>query len=181
MKKALIAILGALCANALASPAGVIPYACVSGDPYVLLAFDPISDRVGYAAFGGGRQGQETTAETAAREFYEETRCIFDTPTAEELANSKPSTIDGFYSYVAQVPFVSHLEIPKHPCTGRIERYDWQWVRLRDLTKALETGEARPRVLVSLAHKYITLWEGGAKSIRAAIEDGLLDQEKICR
>ena len=181
MKALLCTIFCALSGVALANPAGVIPYACVSGDPYVLLAFDPISDRVGYAAFGGGRKGQETLAETAVREFHEETRCIFDTPTAGDLADSETSVVNGFYSYVAQVPFVSHLKIPEHPCTARIERYDWQWVRLLDLTEALKTEEARPRVLVSLMHKYITLWEGGADSIRAAMEDGLLDQEKICK
>ncbi|MGI9319413.1 MAG: NUDIX hydrolase, partial [bacterium] len=113
--------------SAFASPAGVIPYACLSGDPYVLLAFDPLSDRVGYAAFGGGPQGHETIAETAAREFHEETRCAFDTPTAEQLEKSLPSEVEGFYSYVAKVPFISHLEIPEHPCDARIERYDWQW------------------------------------------------------
>ena len=181
MKAFLYTIFFALSGVALANPAGVIPYACVSGDPYVLLAFDPISDRVGYGAFGGGRKGQETTAETAVREFHEETRCIFDTPKADELSDSETSVVNGFYSYVVEVPFVSHLKIPEHPCAARIERYDWQWVRLVDLTQALKTEEARPRVLVSLMHKYITLWEGSADSIRAALADGLLDQENICQ
>ncbi len=181
LREVLSAILFALAGNTFASPAGVIPYACVSGDPYVLVAFDPVSDRAGYAAFGGGRKGQETIAETAAREFHEETRCAFDTPTAEELERSIPSYYDGFYSYVAEVPFISHLEIPEHPCDARIERFDWQWIRLSDLTMALDSDEARPQVLVSLMHKYITLWEAGAASLRAAIKDGLLNEDRVCR
>lgn len=180
MKAVLISILILWTDIALANPAGVIPYACVSGEPYVLLAFDPVSDRVGYAAFGGGRQGNETVAETAAREFQEETRCVFDIPTVSELEVMTPSEVDGFYSYVVQVPFISHLEIPKHPCEARIERFDWQWIRLRDLIEGLNSGEARPRILVSLMHKYITLWEGGAETLRKAIKDGLLGLEKIC-
>ncbi len=177
----LCAISFVLAGSAVASPAGVIPYACLSGDPYVLLAFDPVSDRVGYAAFGGGRYGQETIAETAAREFHEETRCVFDTPTADDLERLTPSEHGGFYSYVAEVPFTSILEIPEHPCDARIERYDWQWVRLSDLTTGLNSDEARPQVLVSLMHKTITLWEGGAATLRKAINDGLLDQDKVCQ
>lgn len=181
LSQAFCVFLFALSANASASPAGVIPYACVSGDPYVLLAFDPVKDRVGYAAFGGGRVGQETIAETAAREFHEETRCVFDTPTAEELERLTPSEHKGFYSFVAEVPFISILEIPEHPCDARIERYDWQWVRLSDLNTGLNSDGARPQVLVSLMHKTVTLWEGAAASIRKAINDGLLDPNKVCQ
>jgi 8-oxo-dGTP pyrophosphatase MutT (NUDIX family) len=181
LRSVLCAILFVLAGSAVASPAGVIPYACLSGDPYVLLAFDPVSDRVGYAAFGGGRNGEETIAETAAREFHEETRCVFNTPTAAELEQLTPSKHDGFYSYVAEVPFISILEIPEHPCDARIERFDWQWVRLSDLTMGLSSEDARPQVLVSLMHKTITLWEGAATSIRKAINDGLLDQNKVCK
>ncbi|MGB5708365.1 MAG: NUDIX hydrolase [Arenicellales bacterium] len=180
MKTVLIFMLSLWTGIALANPAGVIPYACVSGEPYVLLAFDPVSDRVGYSAFGGGRRGNETIAETAAREFHEETRCVFDKPTASELEVMTPSEVDGFYSYVVQVPFIPHLEIPEHPCEARIERLDWQWIRLRDLIEGLNSGEARPKVLASLMHKYITLWEGGAETLRKAIKDGLLGLENIC-
>jgi ADP-ribose pyrophosphatase YjhB (NUDIX family) len=163
-----------------ASPAGVIPYACISGDPYILLAFDPVSTRVGYAAFGGGREGNETIAQTAAREFHEETRCAFDTPSAEQLQNLTPSLSHGYYSYVAEIPFIGPLAITEHPCEARIERYDYQWVRLSDLIAGLEKEEARPEVLVSLMHKYITLWGKSAESLRQAMQDGLLPQQGLC-
>ena len=166
---------------ATASPAGVIAYACIEDGPYVLLAFDPNSKRLGYGAFGGGRQGDESIAETAAREFYEETRCVFDTPRARDLAATRPSERDGYYSFVAEVPFISPLEIPQHPCGARQERSGWLWVRYTDLIKALETDDSRPRVRASLDLKYITLWEGGASALRAAVRDGLLAEQGLCR
>ncbi len=162
------------------SPAGVIPYACLSGDPYVLLAFDPVASRLGYAAFGGGREGDESIAETAAREFHEETRCVFDTPTAAELEKMNPSFSHGYYTYVARVPFIGTSLITEHPCEARIERYDYQWVRLSDLNIALENGQKRPEVLARLMFKNITLWEKSAESLRQAREDGLLPSQGLC-
>ena len=162
-----------------ASPAGVIPYSCVGGEAYILLAFDPVTDRRGYGAFGGGRQGTETIAETAAREMREETRCAFDRPSATDLAASTPSNSGGFYSYVAQVPYVPQGDIPDTPCDASIERMDWQWVRLADLLSALQGDEPRPEVLVSLMHRHITLWVGAAESLRQARRDGLL-HDSLC-
>lgn len=176
-----LSAMASLVSAASASPAGVIPYACIDNDPYILMAFDPVTTRLGYATFGGAREGDETIAGTAAREFHEETRCVFDTPTAEELAAMKPSKSHGFYSYVAEIPFISQLAIPEHPCAARIERTDWLWVRLSDLEQGLESGESRPEVLVSLMHKYITLWDKSAASLRQAREDGLLDRTTLCR
>jgi len=165
----------------VATPAGVIPYACIEDGPYILLAFDPVATRVGYAAFGGSRQANETIAETAAREFREETRCAFETPTAEQLEQLTPSESHGYVSFVAEVPFISHLAIPESPCDARIERVDWQWVKLSDLEAGLATDDERPQVLVSLMHKTITLWEKAAQSLRQARADGLIDSDKLCR
>ena len=181
MKFALIIFSLLYVSYSAASPAGVIPYACISGDPYVLLAFDPISTRVGYAAFGGGHKGNETIAQTAAREFREETRCAFDTPSAEQLQKLTPSLSHGYYSYVAEVPFLGPLAITEHPCEARIERYDYQWVRLSDLIAGLEKEEARPEVLVSLMFKTITLWDKSAASLRQARQDGLLREQDLCQ
>lgn len=166
---------------ALAGPAGVIPYACIEDVPYVLLAFDPVATRVGYAAFGGASEGDETLAETAAREFHEETRCAFDRPTAEHLERLTPSESHGYVSFVAEIPFISHLAIPESPCDARIERTDWQWVKLNDLEAGLATDAARPEVLVSLTQKTITLWGKAAESLRQAQSDELLDGAKLCR
>ena len=162
-----------------ANPAGVIPYACLVDEAYVLLAFDPVVGRRGYGAFGGGRDLGESIAETAAREMREETRCAFDTPTAADLATKTPSDSDGYFSFVAEVPYVSQLDIPEHACDAGVERSDWLWVRLSDLKKGLAADEARPEVLVSLMHKYITLWDGAADSLRQAVADGLLP-DSLC-
>jgi 8-oxo-dGTP pyrophosphatase MutT (NUDIX family) len=162
-----------------ASPAGVIPYACLDGEAHVLLAFDPQSSRLGYGAFGGGSRGDETVAETAAREMREETRCAFDRPTAEALEASTPSHSAGFYSYVAQVPYIPREDIPKSPCEARVERYDWQWVLLADLLPALDGEVDRPEVPLSPMHQTINLWQGAAESLRQAKRDGIL-YEGLC-
>ena len=119
-----LAVLLSLFATHLsASPAGVIPYSCIVGDAYVLLAFDPVSDRVGHGAFGGGREGDETIAETAAREMREETRCAFDRPTATDLESATPSNSNGFYSFVYQVPYVPQGDIADSACRCRHRAY----------------------------------------------------------
>ena len=164
----------------LAAPAGVIPYSCITGEPYVLLAFDPAPGRRGYGAFGGSKRFGETVAETAAREFREETRCVFEKPDANDLAATTPSLSHGYYSFVAEVPYVSPMEIVDHPCEARMERFDWQWIRLSDLMVALDKPEARPKVLVSLIHEYVKLWDKSAESLRDARKDGLLNPEKLC-
>lgn len=146
----------------------------------MLLAFDPVSSRLGFGAFGGGRQGGESIAETAAREMREETRCAFDGPTAADLEASTPSNSGGFYSFVSQVPYIPQGEIPASACDAAIERVDWQWIRLSDLLTALQGDDPRPQVLVSLMHRVVTLWEGAAESLRQAQRDELL-HNNLCR
>ncbi len=165
---------------AIASPAGVIPYACIDDEAYVLLAFDPAPGRVGYGAFGGRANAGESLAETAAREMREETRCAFEGPSAAELAGLAPSISDGYASFVAEVRWIPPAEIPASPCEVAIERADWLWVKLPDLVAALDTGDARPRALAALEFRYINLWEGAAESLRAARRDGLLG-DALCR
>ena len=167
--------------NAWTHSAGVIPYACISDDAYVLLAFDPHPGRQAYGGFGGGDEEGETIAQTAAREFREETRCIFDSPTADELSTMKPSEHDGFYSYVTDVPFVSPLRFAHSPCDAEVERSDWLWVRWTDLSKALDSNASEPEVVASLVHKYIRIWDKAAASMRTAMADGLLPREGLCR
>ncbi len=166
---------------AFAGPAGVIPYSCLKGDgAYFLMAYDPAPGRNAYAAFGGSARSGETTADTAAREMREETGCSFDTPTEQQLAEAVPSKDHGYTVYVAEVPFISPLVIAESSCGGVQERSDWLWVRWADLHRALETDEASPRVVASLAHKYIDIWDKSASSLRAAMNDGLLPEKGLC-
>lgn len=61
--------------------AGIIPYSIRNGDVYFLLqqAVSPVNKKTaGWNDFGGKRSSdQETTADIAAREFSEETSCLF--------------------------------------------------------------------------------------------------------
>ncbi len=163
-----------------ASPAGVIPYACVGEDILVLMAFDPASGRLGYGAFGGGREGSETIAETAARELFEETRCAFDTPRAGDLENMPHSNSGGYYSYVAQVPYKAVLVIETHACDAELERAGWQWFSLDDLLVSLGTGDRKPSLKVFGSDLEITLWDKAADSLRKAVQDGLLLPGVLC-
>jgi len=167
--------------TAFSGSAGVVPYACIEDGAYVLLAFDPKPNRRAYAPFSGGDKKGETVAQTAAREFYEETRCVFDTPDAELLAGMTPSIDHGHTTFVAQVPFVSPLKFPDHLCDARVERSDWLWVRWSDLYKGLMSNESEPVVVASLAHKYIRIWDKAASSMRGAIRDGLLPEKGLCK
>ncbi len=175
---ALLALLGTN--SGFASPAGVIPYACVGEQILVLMAFDPASGRLGYGAFGGGREGSETIAETAAREFFEETRCAFDTPKAGDLEKIPHSNSDGFYSYVAQVPYKAVLEIETHACDAELERAGWQWFSLDDLLHALDTDDQKPSLKVFGSDLEIAIWDKAADSLRKAVQDGLLRPEVLC-
>lgn len=166
---------------AFSGSAGVVPYACIEDGAYVLLAFDPKPSRQSYAAFAGGDKKGETLAETAAREFNEETRCVFEKPDVKLLSAMTPSMDHGHATYVVEVPFVSPLMFPDHPCEARVERSDWLWVRWSDLHKALLTDEREPEVVASLAHKYIRIWDKAASSMRSAMSDGLLPEKGLCK
>jgi len=145
--------------TAFSGSAGVIPYACIQEDAYVLMAFDPNPNRQAYAAFAGADRKGESAADTAAREFNEETRCVFDTPDASLLSTMTPSVDHGHTSFVS----------------------DWLWVRWSDLFKALSGDESQPRVVASLAHKYISVWDKAASSMRGAMRDGLLPENGLCK
>jgi len=65
--------------------AGILPYAVFKNQVYFLLgkeSFDPgFGDGDKWGTFGGKREVNESVAETAAREFYEETAgCVLDLP-----------------------------------------------------------------------------------------------------
>jgi hypothetical protein len=60
--------------------AGIIPYAFVDGEIYFLFQHADIpckKKEVGWNDFGGKKNGDETTFNTASREFSEETSCLF--------------------------------------------------------------------------------------------------------
>jgi len=87
----------------------------------------------------------------------------------------------GHTTFVAEVPFVSPLKFADNPCDANLERSDWLWVRWSDLHKALSGDESEPRVVSSLSHKYISIWDKAASSMRGAMRDGLLPEKGLCK
>jgi 8-oxo-dGTP pyrophosphatase MutT (NUDIX family) len=168
-------------AHAMANPAGVIPYACVNGQTLILLAYDPAPGRSGYAAFGGTQEAAESIAETAAREFQEETRCAFDHPDSTDLEFLSHSNSEGYYTYVAEVEYKPALQIEQHSCDARIERAGWQWFELEKLLEALRSDFARPKLFAMGDVLQVTLWNRAADSMRQAMNDNLLVANRLCQ
>ncbi|MDO6683677.1 NUDIX hydrolase [Oceanobacter sp. 5_MG-2023] len=160
-------------------PAGVIAYACVDSRAQVLLAYDNGKDRNGWAAFGGHGAKGESIADTAAREFREETSCMFATPQPADLEGRERSRVGPFYTYVAEVEYVDPAAIAASSCGTIGERKDWIWVNLEDLVSALRSGDDVADVQV--ANKSYPLWFAGRLSLQQALRDGLLPESSaVC-
>ena len=181
VKSLCLVILVTLSSTSLASPAGIIPYACILGKAYVLLAYDSGHKRNGYGGFGGKPSDIESIAETAAREFSEETRCAFSAINAKTLTNHIPSQSNGYFTYVIEVPYRTAREISDNPCTAPIERSDYQWIELIDLTNVLQNKTSNIEISSVIDGKKINLWDKSAQSLQQAFEDGLLDSKKLCK
>ena len=160
-------------------PAGVIPYACKDGEALVLLAYDNGRDRNGWAAFGGQANRGESIAETAAREFHEETGCVFPVPTAADLEPLESSAIGTFYTYSYEVPFVDPAKIEASRCGTPGERKDWIWFRLTDVIDALDK---RADVVDRFDRdKTYPLWFVGRVSLQEALDDKVLPADNtVC-
>ena len=126
--------------------AGIIPYTCSAQGALYLLAYDPDRKRKAWGAFGGRPEGNEPATQTALREFYEETNCVYDRQTIERLTLKGPSRSGNFYSYVAEVPFRDVAEIAARRECVNVERAFWIWVPHAAFIKTLETEAVRPAV-----------------------------------
>jgi len=164
--------------------AGIVAYSTIQGRTYVLLADHPGTDR-GWGTFGGHREAKETLAETAAREFREETRCVYgDYPSAEDLAGLPRVERGNFVSYVIEVPYVpaqvfASLE-EEGACTGPAfeERGPWVWIPLDVLRGVFQDAESTKQY--DLPSSYVPLgsptvfWDKSATVVERAVDEGLL-------
>ncbi len=161
--------------------AGVIAYTRIQGETYVLIADHVDSDR-GWGAFGGHRKGNETPAETASREFREETACVYDHPTGEDLAAAVPVRLGGYLSYTVEVPYVPVTVFAasrdRGECRGSAyrERADWSWVPLTEIRRSLERGEGTEHF--KIARRFLPrdrsnrFWTDSARVFRKVLETG---------
>ena len=161
-------------------PAGVIPYTCFNGGVYILLAYDGEDDRKGWGAFGGTALKGEKIYQTASREFHEETGCVFPVPSANQLKDKKNSNSDGFYTYVAEVPYVPPAVIEISDCGTKDKRKDWVWVSLPSLIQAIEQN-TDVQDIHREQQKY-PIWGAAKKSIQKALQDGLVPTNNgVCK
>lgn len=177
-------VLLAACSSTDAPPAGLIAYSCVAGEALHLMAFDPHPTRRSWATLGGGAQQGETPAQTALREFTEESNCAY---TAAELDASQlkgPSISTGvpFHLYSLQVPFKPVEEIAQSRQCVDIERSQWVWVRHLDLMRALnQTSDGTLMVnTVQGQPAQVPLWDRGVESLKKALQDGVLPETIRC-
>lgn len=163
--------------------AGLIAYTRIQGETYVLLA-DHTEPGRGWGAFGGWREEGESTAQAAAREFREETRCVYDSPSAEDLLEAPHVSRDRYLSYVVEVPYAPAQVFRSRPvppeCRGPSfsERGPWVWIPLHELRRCLAAGEATDSY--SLSPEFVPegsttrLWNASASILLLAIEKGYL-------
>lgn len=162
--------------------AGIIPYACSSKGALYLLAYDPAPERKAWGAFGGRPKGMEPVKKTALREFREETNCIYDKETLENLILKGPSRSGNFYSYVAEVPFRDVHDIAAPRECSDVERSFWAWVPHDGLIRMLDKTEKSPSVEIDGKPKIkIDIWAYAAKSLRKALSDGFLNRRDPCK
>ena len=129
--------------------AGIVLYHVDDDGEIHLLLADHASDRRGWAAFGGGPEGDESPAETAARETEEETRGAYTRQSLlAKIVDQKPVSSKGFSLFFAQVPKIPVDEISKKKIPegnkAYLERKCFAWVRWTTIEPLLaETTQAK--------------------------------------
>lgn len=172
----------------LAVPAGVLPYSVYQGKHVILLGVD--HHRPGFwMDFGGKDEWNETSIETAAREFSEESMFSFFSHKSEVRRKLKSVTpivsSNGYHMYPLAVPFIEDLnKLYKELWADRIdtciyrhvEKIDYAWVYADDLKKAFITagGNAYKISLQSIDNRPITLHYLLAETLGTAVGQSFL-------
>ena len=177
----------AACSSTDLPPAGLIAYSCVAGEALHLMAFDPHPARRSWATLGGSAQAGETPAQTAVREFTEESNCAYNKDEIDVASLKGPSISPGvpFHLYSAQVPFKSVDEISTTRQCVDIERSQWVWVRHIDLVRGLNQHDSTSDAALELPTVQgqplkVPLWSRGLESLKKALQDGVLPETINC-
>lgn len=175
------------CSSPSAPPAGLIAYSCVAGEALHLMAFDPHPARRAWATLGGGAQQGETPAQTAIREFTEESNCAYTTEELQAGELKGPSISPGvpFHLYAVEVPFKPVDVIAQTRQCVDIERSQWVWVRHLDLVRALNRFDGAADAALTLPTVQgeplqVLLWNRGVESLKKALQDGVLPETINC-
>lgn len=175
------------CSSTDSPPAGLIAYSCVAGEALHLMAFDPHPARRSWATLGGSAQAGETPAQTAVREFTEESNCAYTTDEIDSTNFKGPSVSTGvpFHLYSAQVSFKSVDEISQARQCVDIERNQWVWVRHIDLVRGLNQHDTTSDVQLAVPTVQgqplnVPLWSRGVESLKKALQDGVLPETINC-
>jgi 8-oxo-dGTP pyrophosphatase MutT (NUDIX family) len=179
---AFFSLAAAAFADAAASPAGIAAFACVKDSAVYLLAFDPAPGRRAWGHLGGQAECGETGAQTALREFREESNCAFVLPADAMTKLRGPSIFpgNGFQTFVLQVPFIRASTIAQASQCNHVERNQWVWVGHEALQAALDLSTNELPVSDGMPPK-VQLWRPSLNALQKARQDGLLPRSDPCR
>lgn len=129
--------------------AGVLPYSTTSGEIRVLLGFD--GERESWSDFVGVCGPGESPAQTAAREFVEETRGAFGRDDVDRrLEGAVPVEVGPTRIFLMEVPEISAQQISRLTKSRNSEKTGYCWVALIDLLQSIDDrGANRARVPAS--------------------------------
>ena len=179
---AFLSLTALICMGAVASPAGIVAFACEKGLALYLLAFDPAPRRQAWGHLGGRAEKGETSAQTALRELQEKSNCAFDLPAevATHLIGPPPFPRNGFQTFVLQVPFIEAATIAQARQCKDVERNQWVWVNHQALEAALNLSATDLPVSDGAPAK-VHLWRPSLDTLRKARDDGVLPTKDPCK
>ncbi len=150
--------------------AGVLPYSTATGEVTVLLGFDAGEGH--WSDFVGTCTPGETPAQTAARQFEEETRGGYQiSDISQRLQGVAPIEIGNTRIFLIEVPQVSARQLERLSKDRGFEKTDYCWVPLLELLESIDDrGPNRARVPESCIADSHDLYELVGRNLRQGQE-----------